>query len=356
MPRYSRRRKVRWGRVFSCMVAVALLAAAGTLIADISGEFQYSAAEVEEKSDVSSVSPDSSVESQAESSLPDGWEWKNVSSEALTTGDLILVNPDYAYQEGTEVPVSVLEYKTDSFFVKDRNVALMEKVIDHLNDMMDDFAKKTGVTDVMLISGWRDPDRQETLYQEDLEEKNQTQSTLVAVPGHSEHHTGLAMDFGLMPSNDGTSRTYDGTGAYAWINENCQDYGFVVRYPEDKMDLTKIEYEPWHFRYVGEPHAKIMTNPELSGLPVQDVGVLRSGALCLEEYIQFLKGFPVDGNHLVAYGYEICWQEPEVQENGDLKIAVPSNQPYTISGDNTGGIIVTAEDTGEGNHDDSSGR
>lgn len=350
MPRYSRRRKVRWGRVFSCIVLVALLAAAGSFLADIPDSLQYSAAE---KSDVVS---DTVTSSQTAEVLPEGWEWKTVPAESLYTGSLILVNPDYAYESGTETPVSVLEHKTGSYFVKDRNVALMENVIEHLNEMMDDFSAETGLTDVMLISGWRDPDRQQELYQEDLDEKNQTQSTLVAVPGHSEHHTGLAMDFGLMPSEDGTSRTYDGTGAYAWINENCQNYGFVVRYPEDKMDLTKIEYEPWHFRYVGQPHAQIMTELELTNLPVSDVGLLRSGDLCLEEYIEFLKGFPLEGEHLYANGYEICWQKPQVQENGELKIAVPSNQPYTISGDNTGGIVVTAEDAGDGKHDDSSGR
>ncbi len=353
MPRYSRRRKVRWGRVFSCVIAVALLAAAGGLLADISGEFQYSAAEIEEKSNIVSNAEENS---QSTENLPEGWEWKTISSEDLYTGSLILVNSDYAYQSSTETPVSVLDYKTSSYYVKDRNVSLMENVIDHLNDMMDDFAAETGVTDVLLISGWRDPDRQEELYNEDLEEKNQTQSTLVALPGHSEHHTGLALDFGLMPSDDGTSRTYDGTGAYAWINENCQNYGFVVRYPEDKMDLTKIEYEPWHFRYVGEPHAQIMTKLDLSSYPISDVGLLKDGSLCLEEYIELLKSFPLNGEHLYAYGYEICWQEPQVQENGELKIAVPTNQSYTISGDNTGGIIVTAEDTGDENHDDSSGR
>lgn len=174
-----------------------------------------------------------------------------------------------------------------------------------------------------------------------MAEKNQTQSTLVAVPGHSEHHTGLAFDFGLMQQVEGVGRTYDGTGSYAWINENCQEYGFVVRYPEDKMDITKIEYEPWHFRYVGQPHAKIMNDSAIVGSPI-----------CLEEYIEFLKKYPLDGEHLSAYGYEICWQEPEKQADGQLKIAVPSGRDYTLSGDNTGGIIVTAEDTGDGANDD----
>lgn len=352
MPRYSRRRKIRWSRVLSCAFAAILLTAAVGILIQVSAEFPLSAADressqagdgsvsqvdMEPRADVSAAAS-ATVEKD---SLPEGWEWTTVPAKTLYTGDLILVNPDYAYQAGSETPVSVLEYKTDSYYVKDRNVALLENVVGHLNDMMDDFTAQSGLTDVLLISGWRDPDRQETLYQEDLEEKNQTQSTLVAVPGHSEHHTGLAFDFGLMQQVEGVGRTYDGTGSYAWINENCQEYGFVVRYPEDKMDITKIEYEPWHFRYVGQPHAKIMNDSAIVGSPI-----------CLEEYIEFLKKYPLDGEHLSAYGYEICWQEPEKQADGQLKIAVPSGRDYTLSGDNTGGIIVTAEDTGDGANDD----
>lgn len=60
-----------------------------------------------------------------------------------------------------------------------------------------------------------------------------------AIPGHSEHQTGLAVDL------NGPDATY------AWLAENCWDYGFILRYPDEKMDITGIVYEPWHFRYVG---------------------------------------------------------------------------------------------------------
>lgn len=180
MPRYSRRRKIRWSRVLSCAFAAILLTAAVGILIQVSAEFPLSAADREssqtedgtvslaETSDVSAAAS-ATVEKD---SLPEGWEWTTVPAETLYTGDLILVNPDYAYQAGSETPVSVLEYKTDSYYVKDRNVALLENVVGHLNDMMDDFTAQSGLTDVLLISGWRDPDRQETLYQEDLAEKN----------------------------------------------------------------------------------------------------------------------------------------------------------------------------------------
>lgn len=78
-----------------------------------------------------------------------------------------------------------------------------------------------------------------------------------ALPGHSEHQTGLAVDI-------------DGSGAtYAWLEEHCWEYGFILRYPADKTEITGIIYEPWHFRYVGTELA----------LELKELG------LCMEEYM-----------------------------------------------------------------------
>ena len=87
-------------------------------------------------------------------------------------------------------------------------------------------------------------------------------------PGHSEHHTGLAVDF-----ND-VSSDFRNTEAYAWLQKNAAKYGFVERYPEDKVDITGIDYESWHYRYVGREHAEAM----------------QSLNMCLEEYVLYLKG------------------------------------------------------------------
>lgn len=345
MPHNSRRKKIRrrirWNRIFACLFSALLLSVGTALLIQVSNELSYSAADAAE-SDIPRESSASLPEETAPSAgqqavLPEGWEWAAIPEESLYTGPLILVNADYAYQAGTEAPVSVFDYKTRSYQVKDKNVTMMEEAILALNDMMDAFYAKSGLSDVLLVSGWRDPALQQELYEDDLSETGRSQSTLVAIPGHSEHHTGLCLDFGLMPSESGESRTYDGTGAYAWLNENCADYGYVVRYPADKTDITKIEYEPWHFRYVSKPHAQIMTET--------------SDGLCLEEYIELLKQYPLDGEHLRFQDYEICWQQPQQTENG-LRIAVPADRDYTISGDNTGGIILTI--SGSGSNDNSS--
>ena len=92
-------------------------------------------------------------------------------------------------------------------------------------------------------------------------EANRKVEASVAIPGTSEHQTGLAVDI------TGTKAMYD------WLAKNSWKYGFILRYPDDKIDVTGIKYEPWHFRYVGKALAKT---------------VYESG-LCLEEYLEAQK-------------------------------------------------------------------
>ena len=94
-------------------------------------------------------------------------------------------------------------------------------------------------------------------------------SKYIAFPGASEHHTALAVDL----SNDGSlEENFIDTDAGVWISKNCHKYGFVVRYPKEKLRVTGIGYEPWHIRYVGRPHSDIMYQNNW----------------CLEEYIDYL--------------------------------------------------------------------
>lgn len=88
---------------------------------------------------------------------------------------------------------------------------------------------------------------------------------VVALPGASEHQSGLAIDISV--DNTLTER-FASTKAGIWLSENSYKYGFVLRYPKDKTHITGIVFEPWHFRYVGKVHATIMKNQNL----------------CLEEY------------------------------------------------------------------------
>ena len=90
--------------------------------------------------------------------------------------------------------------------------------------------------------------------------------------GTSEHNTGLGFDI-LQKGNYTLSTSFENTPEFKWLMENAENYGFVLRYPKNKTEITGIMYEPWHFRYVGVEHAKEMN----------ELG------LCLEEYIDYLE-------------------------------------------------------------------
>lgn len=186
-------------------------------------------------------------------------EIEGVERYFTATGEYILLcnrwNPvpdDYEMQL-----VAIGKYKMDA------------SCADKMQKMMDD-AKADGVT-LKINNTYRSKQKQESMWKTrqekymgqgmTLAEANAYIGRSVAIPGTSEHQTGLAAD--IM----GSQKVYD------WLAKNSWKYGFILRYPDDKMDVTGIIYEPWHFRYVGEAFAK----------EVYDSG------LCLEEYLQALK-------------------------------------------------------------------
>ena len=79
---------------------------------------------------------------------------------------------------------------------------------------------------------------------------NEMGERLAAPSGHSEHQTGLAIDFSLADNAEKTTKNWE------WLANNAYKYGFILRYPEGKEDITGYDYEPWHYRYVGKGHAK----------------------------------------------------------------------------------------------------
>ena len=104
------------------------------------------------------------------------------------------------------------------------------------------------------------------------EEAEKEAARWVALPGTSEHNTGLALDIvypGYYEDYGDLNEGFEETAAFDWLINNCTDYGFVLRYPKDKQDITGITYEPWHYRYVGVENAKAM----------------EAAGQCLEEYL-----------------------------------------------------------------------
>jgi LAS superfamily LD-carboxypeptidase LdcB len=113
-----------------------------------------------------------------------------------------------------------------------------------------------------IESGYRDYDYQEKIYNKLLEEKGFTYAiTRIAEPGKSEHQTGLAVDFCIY--KDGKcyiEHDVEDKIETKWIHQNSHRYGFILRYPEGKEDITKYSYEPWHLRYVGNIASSIYNN------------------------------------------------------------------------------------------------
>ena len=116
------------------------------------------------------------------------------------------------------------------------------------------------------------------LYRVLMEETNNYEAALelaaqvVAVPGTSEHQTGLAADI-MDEVYPYLNDWQEHTEAQKWLMEHCTEYGFILRYPENKQDITKVIYEPWHFRYVGKEVAEYITENDL----------------CLEEFLELYK-------------------------------------------------------------------
>lgn len=128
-------------------------------------------------------------------------------------------------------------------------------------EKMKEAAKKDNIN-LWIASGFRSYDTQDELYNyyllSDPKEKVDTYS---ARPGHSEHQTGLAMDLNIIDSS------FEGTPEAIWLDKNAYKYGFIIRYPKGKEEITGYKYEPWHVRYLGEEVAKKVYD---SGLTLEE--------------------------------------------------------------------------------------
>lgn len=119
-------------------------------------------------------------------------------------------------------------------------------------------AKNVGYN-IPLVSGFRSYSRQVTLYNNYVAKDGQALAdTYSARPGHSKHQTGLAFDVGKIDDN------YGNTPEGIWLYNNCHKYGFILRYPQGKTNITGYKYEPWHIRYVGVEHATNIYNQNIT--------------------------------------------------------------------------------------------
>ncbi len=128
-------------------------------------------------------------------------------------------------------------------------------------------AYEAGMGRLVVTSAFRTSEKQQELFErkvkqleEDGEEQPWEAATFsVAIPGTSEHEQGFAVDIGVL----GLGENIDWTEDWKWLDQHAADYGFILRYPKNKVHLTHCKYEPWHFRYVGQSAAQFMKNSDL---------------------------------------------------------------------------------------------
>lgn len=167
---------------------------------------------------------------------------------------ILLVNSQNPLPENyfPEKLVNLYDYSDRHFELASSGIQLEESVYKAAEAMFA-AAAKDGVQGFIITSGYRDREEQSLL-------ADTSASNVAAAPGQSEHETGLAFDVTAYGSEDG----FNTTEQFEWLLENCWDYGFILRYPEGKEDITGITYEPWHYRYVGLPYSQIIHDSNLT--------------------------------------------------------------------------------------------
>ena len=180
---------------------------------------------------------------------------------------------------------------------------------------------------IVPVSGWRAHAEQEALYAGSVRENGLAfTQTYVALPGCSEHESGLAIDVGEARDEiDFIRPAFPDAGICAAFRAAAPRYGFILRYPEGARHITHIGSEPWHFRYVGVPHAAC---------------IARRGCT-LEEYTAELSAYtPANPLRLREDGREYHIFRVPLSEDG-AEFEAPAGYLWQISADNCGGLIVT---------------
>ena len=173
---------------------------------------------------------------------------------------LTLVNSSYRIPD---------DYEPDLVYVCGSGERLDRKVAEHYEEMYN-AAQKEGIN-LAPCSGYRSYELQERNYNNKVsfyesqgysnKDAKVKAATIIMPPGSSEHNLGYAMDIVCV------DEWFEDTAEFKWLTENAADYGFIMRYPKDKQDITKVIYEPWHWRYVGVELAKDLKN---SGLVLEE--------------------------------------------------------------------------------------
>lgn len=243
----------------------------------------------------------------------------SLSREEIYRGTLILVNSLYGCQEPEASDLLPVPDEHSAVWLERRAAIALEELM----------AKISGWDGIVPVSGWRSLKEQQSIWDTTLLESGLpfTQK-FVALPGHSEHQTGLAIDLGLKQEViDFICPEFPYEGICQSFRRYAPRFGFVERYPKGKEAVTGIGHEPWHFRYVGLPHSLIME---------------RNG-LTLEEYIDAVRDYPCGQRPLFFrdHGLEAFVSYLKASTSGDTALELEEGRPVSISGNNVDGYIIT---------------
>ena len=238
--------------------------------------------------------------------------------EQAVAGTLALVNPAHPLQ-ARPAPEALVPAMPDA-----PGVLLARQAAVMLAALLDGIR---AAGRIVPVSGWRSHAEQQALYADSVRDNGlEFTQKYVALPGCSEHETGLAIDVGeAREVIDFIRPAFPDTGVCAAFRRAAARYGFIERYPKGAQTVTGIGHEPWHFRYVGWPHA----------------GLMAQRGVTLEEYIGALGAYtPEQPLHAEAggRGFDI-FRVPLGPEGA--RFDAPRDRVWQASADNCGGLVVT---------------
>ena len=266
--RIRRRRRILRNRIIFAVGCLAVLAPAGFGVFKLV-KFVQGKGDGDPKPPASTSQPASTPASAAGTGVSTGEPASEPAADPQG-GDwlLTLVNNNVPLPEGWSIETEVAE---------ESNQKELAAVAAQAYRQMKQAAAAEGI-DLLLCSGYRTVEYQENLFSQQKqkwldkgyseEDAYNEAKKVVAVPGYSEHNSGLAADI-VTPKHQNLDDAFGDTDAAKWMFEHAPEYGFILRYPESKQAITGIIYEPWHYRYVGVENAKAIT----------------ASGKCLEEYL-----------------------------------------------------------------------
>ncbi len=265
------------------------------------------------------------------SQVPDGYAFMEYDQEQIHKGELQLINKDHEYFFLESDLLSLLyDQIGGNYYLGSFNLQLTKNTADHLHQMLAGYYEATGDENILVLSGYRSKEESDEIYSNESENiSSEYADSFTMQGGFSEHHSGMAVDIGNFTTGSYIHAYEDNV---SWFYDHAHEYGFILRYPENKQSVTGIAYEDWHFRYLGEAVASDIYKKKL----------------CLEEWIENIHEYSVHDPYLITLDdgsvYEAYYVPgDQLSENGLINVPVPEGREYTVSGDNEEGIIVVSK-------------